>query len=70
MDQQTAAMTPDQAHALIGGTQVISRSTWYAAIKDGQVPHLRVGKKRILIPRAAFLRWLDASGFRAEAPIA
>jgi excisionase family DNA binding protein len=57
---QPAAMTPDQALAMLG-PKVISRASFYAGIKRGDVPHVRVGK-RILIPRSAFLAWLSAAG--------
>lgn len=57
-DRIPAALTPDQAHALLG-TRVISRASFYAAINRGEVPHRRLGK-RIIIPRAAFEKWLDA----------
>lgn len=50
-------MKPDEAHALVGGTQVISRASWYAGIKRKEIPSVRIGK-RILIPRARFLAWL------------
>ena len=60
---EPATLTPDQAHALLGGREVISRSTLYAAIKKGQIPHLRLGARRILIPREAFIRWLSVAGF-------
>ncbi len=53
-----AAMTPDQALALLG--KVISRASFYNAINRGEVPHIRLGK-RILIPRHAFMRWLDSA---------
>ncbi|MGE5486411.1 MAG: helix-turn-helix domain-containing protein [Acidobacteriota bacterium] len=53
-----AAMTAEQALALLGG--VISRASFYAAIRRGEVPHRRLGK-RIIIPRHAFLRWLEAA---------
>lgn len=59
---QGATLTPDQAHALLGGDAVISRGTFYAAIKKNQVPHLRLGARRILIPRASFLKWLESAG--------
>jgi excisionase family DNA binding protein len=59
---QAASMTPDQAHELLGGAAVISRSTFYSAIRQNQIPHVRCGKKRILIPRAAFLKWLESAG--------
>jgi excisionase family DNA binding protein len=52
-------LTVDEAHGIIGTTK-ISRGAFYAAINKGQVPHLRLGG-RILIPRSAFLRWLDGS---------
>lgn len=53
-----AALTAEQALALLGG--VISRASFYAAIRRGEVPHRRLGR-RILIPRLAFLRWLEAA---------
>jgi excisionase family DNA binding protein len=59
-----AAMTPDQALAMLG--KVISRASFYAAINRNQVPHLRLGK-RILIPRYAFERWLESAGSKATA---
>jgi hypothetical protein len=56
---QGAAMSPDQALALLG--KCISRASFYAAINRGEVPHRRLGK-RIIIPRHAFLRWLETAG--------
>ena len=55
-----AAFKPDEAHAYIG-EKTISRRAFYNAINRGEVPHVRVGR-RILIPKAAFFRWLDGSG--------
>jgi len=52
-------MSPDEAHEALGGNSVISRSTFYEAIKRGQIPHVKVGARRILIPRRAFEAWLD-----------
>jgi len=59
LTQTAAAITPDQALALLG--KVISRASFYNAINRGEVPHLRLCK-RIIIPRAAFLRWLESAG--------
>ena len=56
---QSAALTPDQAHAMLGGNQVISRASFYAGISRGDIPSRRIGR-RILIPRHAFLTWLHA----------
>lgn len=59
-------MSADEAHAAVGGNAVISRATFYAAINRGQVPHLRLGK-RILIPRHAFMQWLETAGVEVAA---
>jgi excisionase family DNA binding protein len=62
-DNETGAgMSPDAAHQMLGGSEVVSRSTFYSAIKAGQIPSLRCGRRRIIIPRAAFLKWLQGSG--------
>lgn len=60
-EKQTASITADEAHTLLGGSKVLSRSSWYNAIRRNEVPHIRLGK-RILIPRHAFNRWLEAAG--------
>jgi excisionase family DNA binding protein len=57
---QDATLTVDEAHALIGKKK-INRSGFYAAINRREVPHLRLGR-RILIPRSAFMRWLESAG--------
>jgi excisionase family DNA binding protein len=52
-----AMMKPDEAFALMGGKRVISRASFYHAIGRNEIPHIRLGR-RIVIPRAAFERWL------------
>ena len=42
-----------------------ARATIYQAIREGQVPSIRVGR-RILVPRAALQRMLEAAGERQE----
>lgn len=59
---QSAALTASEAHALLG-KKTISRAGFYAAIRRGEIPHLRLGK-RIVIPKAAFYRWLEAADAR------
>jgi excisionase family DNA binding protein len=54
---QAAMLKPDEAHALIGKDQ-ISRRAFYNAINRNEVPHRRLGR-RILIPRHAFMAWLE-----------
>ena len=51
---EAATLTAEEGCALLG----ISRGAFYQAVKRKQIPHLRVGK-RILIPRVAFVRWLE-----------
>ena len=40
----------------------ISRSTIYASIKDGSIPHIRLSKAKILIPEEALKRLTVPSG--------
>ena len=60
MDKKDATLTVDEAHRIIGKDK-ISRGGFYAAINRREIPHLRLGH-RILIPRHAFLKWLEAAG--------
>ena len=48
-------MTVEEARRQLG----ISRGLIYQAINSGEIPHLRIGLKRIVIPRAAFYEWLQ-----------
>jgi len=54
---ERAMLKPDEAHALLG-RDVISRRAFYNALNRNEIPNRRVGR-RILIPRAAFERWLE-----------
>jgi hypothetical protein len=58
-----ASLTPDEAHRIVGRDK-ISRSAWYAGIKRGEIPSIRIGK-RILIPKFALRRMLAGQGERA-----
>lgn len=60
MDKTDATLTVDEAHRIIGKDK-ISRGGFYAAINRREIPHLRLGH-RILIPRHAFLKWLESAG--------
>jgi len=57
---QFAALKPEEAHRLLGGSEVISRASFYAGIKRGDIPAIRIGR-RLIIPRARFLQWLESS---------
>ncbi len=51
------ALSPRQALELLG-EGVISRASFYSALNRGDIPSRRLGR-RIVIPRHAFLRWLE-----------
>ena len=53
-----AALTVDEAHKVMGAEK-ISRASFYNAIRRNEVPHIKLGR-RILIPRHAFLQWLQS----------
>jgi excisionase family DNA binding protein len=46
----------------------ISRFSAYREVKDGNLPHIRSGK-RILIPRVAFDNWLATCGGKIPAAV-
>ena len=50
--------------AIKGDDDLISRSSWYAGLRNGQIPRIKVGR-RYLIPTAAFLAWLEGVGVKA-----
>jgi excisionase family DNA binding protein len=49
--------TVEEAATLLG----ISRSFAYEAVERGEIPSMRIGR-RILVPKAALERFLEASG--------
>jgi len=54
----SSTLTVDEAREIIGVAR-ISRGALYNAITKNEFPHVKLGK-RILIPRAALMRWLEA----------
>jgi excisionase family DNA binding protein len=58
--EQSAFLTADEGHAIIGKDK-ISRRAFYNALERDEIPSLRIGR-RILLPRHAFLRWLQEGG--------
>ena len=58
--EQGATISVDEAWAILGKDN-ISRASVYAAIRRGEIPHLKLGK-RLLVPRYAFERWLETAG--------
>jgi excisionase family DNA binding protein len=55
-DVQRSTMSVDEAGQRLG----ISRNAAYQAVREGQIPSIRIGR-RILVPKAAFERMLDGA---------
>jgi excisionase family DNA binding protein len=55
-DTSAAYKVPEAARIARCGPRAL-----YKLIEDGMLPHIRFGKN-IIIPRAAFHRWLDNGG--------
>jgi excisionase family DNA binding protein len=62
--QTRATYTVDETARILG----VGRNTTFDAIKRGEIPVIRLGR-RILVPRGALERLLEARG-KAEAPTA
>lgn len=58
MDRET--LTVEEVGRVLG----IGRNTAYAAVRDGSIPTLRIGK-RYVVPRAALDRLLESGGPQA-----
>jgi excisionase family DNA binding protein len=58
--RESAMLRPDEAHAILG-TDKISRRAFYNALKRNEIPNRRCGR-RILIPRAAFMQYVEGAG--------
>jgi excisionase family DNA binding protein len=54
--EEFALTVPEGARLIRSGPRAL-----YKLIAEGKCPHLKVGRK-IIIPRAAFLRWLENGG--------
>jgi excisionase family DNA binding protein len=54
----TAVFTVEDLRGLLGG---LSRNSIYAALRRGDIPSIRIGK-RIIIPKAAVERMLENAG--------
>ncbi len=62
MDQEehSATLRVDEAHAIVGRDK-ISRNAFYAAVRRGDIPSFRWGR-RLLIPRKKFEKLLSTGG--------
>jgi hypothetical protein len=55
--RQSPMLKPSEAHELLGRHKLSLRA-FYAALGRNEIPHRKLGR-RILIPRFAFLRWMN-----------
>lgn len=56
--QKSIAISPEEAFRRIG----VSRSLGYKLIKNGTIPSVRLGERRLLIPVAALEKMFEVSG--------
>ena len=62
LDRLPDVLTVDET----AGVLRLGRNTVYEAIREGQLPSIRI-RRRILIPKSALLRWLDSVGRYSDA---
>ena len=55
MESEKWVLTVKETAALLG----ISANLCYDLVKQGQIPALKLGQKRIVIPRASLLKMMD-----------
>ena len=58
--EKSAFLTAEEGHAIIGKDK-ISRRSFYNALEREEIPSIRIGR-RILLPRHAFMEWLEQRG--------
>ena len=46
----------------LANTLGLSTETVYRGIRRGEIPHLRIGQRRLILPRASIDRWLASAG--------
>lgn len=56
--KEKLTMTVREAGEALG----ISRATAYMLANNGQIPTIRLGEKRLVVPRAALMKMLESAG--------
>ncbi len=57
-NNDSLVLTPEEARQLLR----CSRGVIYEGIRRGTIPSRRISPRKIIIPKHAFLRWLDEGG--------
>jgi len=51
-------LTPEEARQLLR----CSRGVVYQGIRNGTIPAVKLGSRKVVIPKHAFMRWLENRG--------
>lgn len=57
-NDEPLVLTPNEARKLLR----CSRGVLYDALRRGTIPSIRISPRKILIPRHAFMKWLNQGG--------
>lgn len=60
-EKELLALSVEEAAELLG----ISKGLMYEAVRMGQIPHIRIGR-RVIIPRLALLKMLEGENRRSN----
>ena len=63
-NKERLTMTIVEAGEALG----ISRATAYMLARTGQLPTIRLGERRLVVPRAALLKMLEGNGKTGDVP--
>ena len=57
-NEDSLILTPNQVRKYLS----CSKGVLYDALRRGAIPSIRLSARKIVIPKAAFFRWLDEGG--------
>lgn len=55
---KTLVLTPSEARKILR----CSKTVFYDALRRQVIPSIRISPRKIIIPKHAFMRWLDEGG--------
>lgn len=57
-NEDSLILTPNQVRKYLS----CSKGVLYDALRRGTIPSIRLSARKIVVPKAAFFRWLDDGG--------
>ena len=57
-NDESLVLSPNDVRKLLK----CSRSVVYCALAQGRIPSIRISPRKIIIPKHAFMRWLNEGG--------